>query len=242
MMPRVRSVRLESLTYGLLVRVLFQGVPNCGNYVETCLATFAWVFRADDRQYRGTRIADLNVVNTGMQNEVQSSLAKTILNNYSTKDSVMSAKLTREQLIAALNEDLAREYQAIIAYVVYSQVLKGAEYMAIAKELQVHAGEELSHAITIAKQIDYLGGMPTNKAKEVKLSEKATDMLRFDLENENETIRNYRERVRQCEELGEYAIAENIRQILVQEQEHQSDLATALGVEVPDVTKPEERA
>jgi bacterioferritin len=154
----------------------------------------------------------------------------------------MSAKLSREQLIAALNEDLAREYQAIIAYVVYSQVLKGAEYMAIAKELEVHAGEELSHAITIAKQIDYLGGMPTNKAKEVKLSEKATDMLKFDLENENETIRNYRVRVRQCEELGEYAIAENIRQILVQEQEHQSDLATALGVDVPDVTKPEERA
>jgi len=114
--------------------------------------------------------------------------------------------------------------------------------MAIAKELEVHAGEELSHAITIAKQIDYLGGMPTNKAKEVKLSEKAEDMLRFDLENENDTIRNYRIRVRQCEELGEYAIAENIRQILIQEQEHQSDLATALGVDVPDVTKPEERA
>lgn len=154
----------------------------------------------------------------------------------------MSSKSTREQLIAALNEDLSREYQAIIAYVVYSQVLKGAEYMAIAKELEVHAGEELSHAITIAKQIDYLGGMPTNKVKEVKLSEKATDMLKFDLENENETIRNYRVRVRQCEELGEYAIAENLRQILVQEQEHQSDLATALGVDVPDVTKPEERA
>jgi bacterioferritin len=154
----------------------------------------------------------------------------------------MSAKLTREQLIAALNEDLAREYQAIIAYVVYSQVLKGPEYMTIAKELEVHAGEELSHAITIAKQIDYLGGMPTAAAKEVKTSEKAKDMLRFDLENENDTIRNYRIRVRQCEELGEYAIAENIRQILVQEQEHQSDLATALGVDVPDVTKPDERA
>ncbi len=151
-------------------------------------------------------------------------------------------KLTREQLIAALNEDLAREYQAIIAYVVYSQVLKGAEYMAIAKELEIHAGEELNHAITIAKQIDYLGGMPTAVAKVVKTSEKAKEMLRFDLENENDTIRNYRVRVRQCEELGEYAIAESIRQILVQEQEHQSDLATALGVDVPDVTKPDERA
>ena len=149
---------------------------------------------------------------------------------------------TREQLIQALNEDLSREYQAIVAYVVYSQALKGAQYMAIADELELHAAEELQHALTIASQIDYLGGMPTATMKPVKLSEKAEDMLRFDLENENETIRNYRERVRQCEALGEYAIAENIRSILVQEQEHQADLATALGVDVPDVTKPEERA
>jgi bacterioferritin len=150
--------------------------------------------------------------------------------------------ISRQQLIDLLNEDLSREYQAIIAYVVYSQVLKGAAYMKIAEELEVHAGEELAHAITLSKQIDYLGGMPTVTAKPVKTSDKAEDMLRFDLENENETIRNYRVRVRQCEELGEYAIAEHIREILVQEQEHQSDLATALGVDVPDVTKPDERA
>ncbi|HVJ84435.1 MAG TPA: ferritin-like domain-containing protein [Caulifigura sp.] len=149
---------------------------------------------------------------------------------------------TREQLIQALNEDLSREYQAIVAYIVYSQALKGPQYMAIADELEVHAAEELQHALTIASQIDYLGGMPTATMKPVKLSDKAEDMLRFDLENENETIRHYRERVRQCEALGEYAIAENIRSILVQEQEHQADLATALGVDVPDVTKPEERA
>lgn len=150
--------------------------------------------------------------------------------------------LTRHQLIDLLNEDLSREYQAIIAYVVYSQALKGAEYMKIADELKIHAGEELQHALTIANQIDYLGGMPTVNVKPVKVSEKAEDMLRFDLDNENETILNYRQRVRQCETLGEYAIAENIRQILVQEQEHQSDLATALGIDVPDVTRPEQRA
>ena len=138
-------------------------------------------------------------------------------------------KITRAQLIDRLNEDLAREYQAIIAYVVYSQVLKGAEYMSIAEELEVHAGEELHHAITIAKQIDYLGGMPTATAKPVKLSDDAKTMLRADLDNENETIRNYRERVRECEALGEYAMAEDIREILRQEQEHQIDLATALG-------------
>src|ERR1044071_10291925 len=151
-------------------------------------------------------------------------------------------KITREKLIDLLNEDLSREYQAIIAYVNYSQVLKGAAYMAIAEELQIHAGEELAHALTIAKQIDYLGGMPTVTPKPVKTSEKAEDMLRFDLDNENETIANYRVRVRQCEALGEYAVAENIRQILVQEQEHQIDLATALGVDVPDVTKASQRA
>ena len=150
--------------------------------------------------------------------------------------------LTREQLIELLNEDLSREYQAIIAYVNYSQVLKGAQYMHIANELEVHAGEELAHAITIANQIDYLGGMPTVIPKPVKTSEKAEDMLRFDLDNENETIANYRVRVRQSEAMGEYALAENIRDILVQEQDHQNALATALGVNVPDVTTPEQRA
>jgi bacterioferritin len=146
-------------------------------------------------------------------------------------------KITREMLIDNLNEDLAREYQAIIAYVVYSQVLKGAEYMAIAAELEVHAGQELQHAITIAKNIDYLGGMPVTTALPVKQSDDAREMLRADLENENATVRAYRERVVQCEALQEYAIAEDIREILRQEQEHQIDLATALGVDVPNVSR-----
>jgi bacterioferritin len=146
-----------------------------------------------------------------------------------------AAPVSRKQLIALLNEDLAREYQAIIAYVVYSQVLKGAEYMAIAAELEVHAGEELQHAITIAQQIDYLGGSPTITPKPVKTSDKPRDMLRFDLDNESETIRNYRQRVRQCEALSEFAIAEHIREILKAEQEHLIDLATALGEDPPEI-------
>jgi len=144
--------------------------------------------------------------------------------------------LSRDELVKLLNGDLAREYQAIIAYVIYSQTLKGAEYMSIAAELEKHASQELAHALTISKQIDYLGGTPTAEPKPVRLSEKAKEMLRFDLENENETVRNYRERVRQCEALGEYAMAEEIREILRQEQEHQIDLATALGEDVPDVS------
>uniref|UniRef100_A0A7V5CTJ8 Ferritin-like domain-containing protein n=1 Tax=Acidobacterium capsulatum TaxID=33075 RepID=A0A7V5CTJ8_9BACT len=142
--------------------------------------------------------------------------------------------ITRKQFIDALNEDLAREYQAIIAYVNYSQVLKGAAYMNIARELEVHAAEELSHALQISDHIDYLGGMPTVHAKEVKTSDKAEDMLRFDLENEKETIRNYRRRVKQADELNEFAISESLRGILVQEQDHLSALANALGIDPPD--------
>jgi bacterioferritin len=146
-------------------------------------------------------------------------------------------RATRQDLINGLQEDLSREYQAIMAYVVYSQALKGAQYMAIAKELEVHAGEELAHAIAVAKQIDYLGGMPNATPKAVKITDDAKEMLRADLDNENNTIRAYRERVAQADALGEFAIAEELREILRQEQEHQIDLATALGIDVPDVSK-----
>jgi bacterioferritin len=142
-------------------------------------------------------------------------------------------KVSRSELIELLNQDLAREYQAIIAYVVYSQVLKGAEFMNIAGELEKHAAQELGHALIIAQQIDYLGGMPTVEPKSVRTSEKAGEMLQFDLEYEGETIRNYRERVRQCEALEEYAMSEQIRDILMDEQDHQIALATALGKNVP---------
>ena len=146
-------------------------------------------------------------------------------------------EISRDRLAELLNEDLSREYQAIIAYVIYSQVLKGAEYMNIADQLESHAHQELEHALIISRQIDYLGKMPTAVPKPVRISEKPKDMLRFDLDNENATILNYRERIRQCEALGEFAMAEQIREILVQEQDHQIDLATALGEEVPDVSR-----
>jgi bacterioferritin len=144
--------------------------------------------------------------------------------------------VSRGQLVDLLNEDLEREYQAIIAYVVYSQVLKGAEYMNIAEQLESHAQQELQHALTVSRQIDYLGGVPSVKPKPVKVSHKPREMLQFDLDNENDTIRNYRARIRQCEAIGEYALAEQLRDILVEEQDHQIDLATALGIEVPNVS------
>ena len=142
--------------------------------------------------------------------------------------------INRKKLIELLNEDLSREYQAVIAYVNYSQVLKGAAYMNIAGELEVHAKEELQHALSIANHIDYLGGMPSVVPKLVKTSEKAEDMLRFDLENEKEAIRQYRRRVRQCDALNEFALSESIREILLEEQDHLISLATALGIDPPD--------
>ena len=144
------------------------------------------------------------------------------------------SEVTRKQLIDALNEDLSREFQAIIAYVNYSQVLKGAAYMNIADQLAVHAKEELDHALQIANHVDYLGGMPSVTPKPVKTSEKAEDMLRFDLENERVTIANYRRRVKQADALNEFAIAESLRGILVQEQDHLIALATALGIDAPN--------
>ncbi|MGA6927828.1 MAG: ferritin-like domain-containing protein [Pseudolabrys sp.] len=152
------------------------------------------------------------------------------------KSNTNESEISRDRLAELLNEDLSREYQAIIAYVVYSQVLSGAEYMDIAAQLEIHAKQELDHALILSRQIDYLGKMPTVIPKPVRTSKQPKEMLKFDLENENETIRNYRTRIRQCERLGEFAMAEQIRKILVQEQDHQIDLATALGIKVPNVS------
>ena len=144
-------------------------------------------------------------------------------------------KITRKQMVDLLNEDLAREYQAVIAYVIYSQTLKGAEYNHIAQELEKHAGEELAHALTIAKQIDYFNGTPTNQPKPVKVSDKPKEMLQFDLDNERLTITNYRQRIRQADAMGEFGLGEKLREIIAQEQEHLQDLADALGIDTPKI-------
>ena len=159
-----------------------------------------------------------------------------------TKENITKGlDITRDQMIRLLNEDLAGEYQAIIAYTVYSQVLKGAAYTDIAQELEVHAAEELAHAIKIAKQIDYLGGMPGVMPKPVKTSNDPVEMLRADLENERETVGRYRERIRQAEAMGEFALSETLRAIIVQEQEHEIDLAAALDINVPPAKEPAHR-
>jgi bacterioferritin len=152
-----------------------------------------------------------------------------------TEPIIEQEKVTREEMVRLLNEDLAREYQAIIAYTIYSQVMKGAPYTAIAAELEKHAAEELAHALKIARQIDYFGGMPTARPKEVKTSTDAREMLQFDLENERVTLVNYRQRIQQADAMGEYALSEVLRGIAVQEQEHLMDLSDALGIEAPEI-------
>lgn len=146
-----------------------------------------------------------------------------------------AAPISREEMIRLLNEDLAREYQAIIAYVVYSQTMKGAQYLHIASELQQHATEELGHALKIAKQIDYLNGTPVVAPKEVRRLEKPEDMLRADLDNERTTILNYRERIRQADAMGEFALGEVLREIIAEEQDHLTDLSDALGIDNPNL-------
>ena len=170
------------------------------------------------------------------RNQNKPATFESIMTNQTTTTAELS--ITRPRMIDLLNEDLAGEYQAIIAYTVYSQVLKGAAYTDIARELEVHAGEELQHAIQIAKQIDYLGGMPCVTPKLVKTSNDPVEMLRADLENERVTVGRYRERIRQAEAMGEFALSEILRGIIVQEQEHEIDLASALGIEVPPAKVP----
>ena len=146
-----------------------------------------------------------------------------------------TVKISRKEMVKLLNEDLAREFQAIIAYTVYSQTMKGAKYQAIASELKRHASEELDHALQIAKQIDYFNGTPITVPQPVKRSAKAEDMLRFDLQNEADTIKAYRTRIRQAEAMGEYGLGEVLRKIIAQEQEHLTDLADALGIDNPKI-------
>jgi bacterioferritin len=152
------------------------------------------------------------------------------MSNPDVADAEEASAASKEELIRGLNEDLSREYKAIIQYVVFSSTLKGAEYGDIADQLKLHASEELAHALEVARQIDYLGGDPTVTVKDAEYSQDSKKMLEIDLKQEQETIRNYRERIRQAERSGEYALSEALRDIIVQEQDHEIDLKDALGL------------
>jgi len=134
-----------------------------------------------------------------------------------------------KQLVELLNQDLALEYTAIVQYTQHSGVLTGAEYGDIIKEIKIHASEELQHAITLAEQIDYLGGVPTADVPSAKVSQNNRDMLQQDLEGEEDAVARYKQRIVQAEELKELALSQQLRQILAMEQEHAMDLRNALG-------------
>jgi bacterioferritin len=145
-------------------------------------------------------------------------------------DADKSSAQMRAQIIKGLNEDLAREYKAIIQYVVFSSALKGAQYNDIADQLKQHASQELTHALEVARQIDYLGGDPTVTPQQAEFSSDSKRMLEIDLKAEQDTIKAYRERIRQAEAAGEYALSEAIRRIISNEQDHEIDLKDALGL------------
>ena len=138
--------------------------------------------------------------------------------------------VTKEQLIELLNKDLALEYSACIQYVQHQGVMKGAAYQTMQKELAIHAQEELAHAVILADQIDYLGGVPTVNVPEPRVSPDNDEMLRQDLAGENDAIARYIARVKQAEALDLYHLAGQLRTILSTEQEHAMDLEQALGV------------
>ena len=149
-----------------------------------------------------------------------------------------SGTISRGQLIDKLNEDLAREYQAIIAYVIYSQVLKGAEYMNIAKELEKHAAQELAHALKHLQAHRLPRRHAGQRAQARQDPEgRARHAARRPRQRERDRSATTASACAKPSPSSEYAIAEDIREILREEQEHQIDLATALGEEVPDVSK-----
>jgi len=150
--------------------------------------------------------------------------------NSEAADATSASSSQRATIVKGLNEDLAREYKAIIQYVVFSAALKGPEYGDIAEQLKKHASQELGHALEVARQIDYLGGDPTVKGKPAEFSSDSKKMLEIDLKGEQETIRSYRERIRQAEAAGEYALSEALRDIIAEEQDHEIDLKDALGL------------
>ena len=137
--------------------------------------------------------------------------------------------VTMEKLIDLLNRDLELEYSAAIQYINHAAVMTGAAYGDIIKELKIHANEEIQHAMTLADQIDYLEGAPSINVGKIRTSMKNEEMLQQDLEDEEDAIKRYKMRIEQAEQLKEFALAQQLRNILAVEQEHAMDIKQALG-------------
>ncbi|HII72610.1 TPA: ferritin-like domain-containing protein [Candidatus Woesearchaeota archaeon] len=137
--------------------------------------------------------------------------------------------VSKEELINLLNNDLKLEYSGAIQYIQHAAVMTGAMYGDVIKEIKIHATEEIGHAVILADQIAFLGGVPTVDVGKIQTAKGNEEMLQQDLDGELDAVERYKARVRQAEELQEYALAQQLRNILAMEQEHAMDLQQALG-------------
>ncbi len=136
--------------------------------------------------------------------------------------------MDQESFIDSLNEDLQSEFQSIVQYISHIATVTGAEFLSTIDELKIHLTQELNHAQILAEQISFLGGVP---ATTVPAIEHATgrDALAADLRLEETQLERYRKRFSEAMDLGLADVAEALRPLLEQTQEHVRDLQTVLG-------------
>jgi bacterioferritin len=138
-------------------------------------------------------------------------------------------KITKEKLLKELNKDLEWEYAASIQYLQHAATINTAKFDSIKKELLLHSQEEMAHAVLLADQIDFLGGVPTVDVEKREISDDGVAMLKQDLWGEDNAIKRYKERIAQAEALQEYGLRRVLEDILVQEEEHKRDIQDALA-------------
>lgn len=137
--------------------------------------------------------------------------------------------MDRESFVLAMNEDLETEFKSIVQYVSHIATITGAEFLSTIDELKAHLVQELQHAQILAEQVSFLGGTPTTTVPPVDVIEDGRSALAADLNLETNQLENYRERFSQAMDLGLADVAEALRPLLEQTQEHVRDLQTILG-------------
>ena len=136
--------------------------------------------------------------------------------------------MDKESFIEALNGDLRTEYQSIVQYISHIATVTGAEFLSTIDELKVHVSQELQHAQILAEQISFLGGTPATTVPDVDTAT-GRDALAADLRLEESQLERYRGRFAEAMDLGLADVAEALRPLLEQTQEHVRDLQTVLG-------------
>jgi len=137
--------------------------------------------------------------------------------------------VTAEQFVERLNEDLRLEFQSIVQYVQHIAVITGPEYASTVDELKVHLTQELAHACVLAEQVGFLNGKPATTVPEILAPTDSRQALQMDLQLETAQLERYRDRVQEASDLGLPDVAEALRPLLTQTQDHVRDLQSALG-------------